>query len=359
MYIKRKRVIIPLIILVTLIIARLYLPTFLKNYINNTLSNIPGYYGHVKDIDVHLYKGTYVIHNLYLNKTGAKTDVPFLEFKKTDISLQWDALFKGKIVTQIELFQPKLIYVFENQQQKTEEDAETDDWTKALKNIVPIEINKLLVNDGVLAFVQITANPNIDLHIDQLHLEATNLRNVNQSSKKLPSTLKAQGNSIGNGKLTIEGKLDVLKKIPNMDLSVKLEDANIDSLNNLTNYYANIDFDSGKYAIFSELAIADGYMQGYIKPILSNLKLHTKGEDKFLETIWEGFVGLFKFILKNHKKETLATKVNFEGNLNDVNSSPFQTTLNVLKNAWIKAYQKTVDNSIDFKNTNEKTKNKK
>lgn len=352
---RKKRFIIPLIILVVLIAARFYLPTFLKNYINKTLSNIPGYYGQVAQIDVALYRGAYTIHNLYLNKVGATEQVPFLDFNKTDISIQWRSLLKGKIVSEIDMYRPKLIYTLENQQQTNGADTDVDDWTKALKDIIPIDINRLSIENGMLAFVEVTANPTIDLNIDQLNLEATNLRNVDRSGKELPSDLKASGVSIGKGKLSIDGKLDILREIPDMDISVKLEDADVTSLNDFTSHYAKIDFDSGQYSIFGEMAIANGYMQGYVKPILTELKFHTKGEDKFLETLWEGFVGFFKFVFKNQRKQTLATKVNFEGDLNNVGTKPLQTVFNTLKNAWIKAYKTTVDDSIDFEGTEEES----
>ncbi len=72
-------------------------------------------------------------------------------------------------------------------------------------------------------------------------------------------------------------------------------------------------------------------------------------EDGFLETLWEGFAGFFKFILKNKSKNTLVTKVPIEGDLNDVKSKTFPAVLNIIKNGWIKAFQEKVDDEIDFK----------
>ena len=51
---KKKRLTVPLIILAILLVARLLLPYFVKNYVNKVLSDIPGYYGHVEDIDISL-----------------------------------------------------------------------------------------------------------------------------------------------------------------------------------------------------------------------------------------------------------------------------------------------------------------
>ena len=74
---KRKRYNIIFIILILLIAFRFYLPTLVKNYVNNALTEIPGYYGQIKDIDIALFRGAYVINGLYLDKVNAETKGPF------------------------------------------------------------------------------------------------------------------------------------------------------------------------------------------------------------------------------------------------------------------------------------------
>lgn len=90
---------IPAIIIVLLIGFRLVLPYIVKNYVNKVLADIPGYYGHVEDIDLSLITGAYTIKQLYLNKVNADTEIPFLDFERTHISIEWSALFKGRIVS--------------------------------------------------------------------------------------------------------------------------------------------------------------------------------------------------------------------------------------------------------------------
>src|SRR6185503_1507625 len=103
----RKRVIL-FTIIVALIIFRLFLPVIVKNYVNKVLNRIPGYHGWVDDIDISLYRGAYVINGLHLYKNGNKK--PMLDFPKTDISIEWRALFHGKIVSEIKAYQPVFNY---------------------------------------------------------------------------------------------------------------------------------------------------------------------------------------------------------------------------------------------------------
>jgi hypothetical protein len=344
---KKKRYAVPLIIIAVLVVFRLLLPFIVKNYVNGVLADIPGYYGQVKDIDISLVRGAYVIDSLYLNTVNGDSEVPFLNFEKTDISVEWKSLLKGKIVSEIVMTRPQVTYVFEDQETDSLADPEVDDWSKALTDLVPIDINHLQIVDGKAAFVQLTADPTIDLYLNDVALNATNLRNVTRTGRELPSTVHATARSIGNGQVQLDGKMDLVREIPDMDVSFSLENATITAFNDFTNYYAGIDFAEGNFNLYSEMAIADGFLTGYVKPLLQDSKLIEK-EDRFFEKIWEGFVGFFKFILKNQGNNTLATKVPIEGDLNAVESKVWPTVFNIFKNAWISAYQGVVDDEVTF-----------
>lgn len=354
---KKKRYTLPIIIVVLIIAARLYLPYWLEDHVNEVLANIPGYYGQVEDIDVSLYRGAYEIKGLYLNKVNAETQVPFLNFPSNDISIEWKSLFKGKIVSEIIMFNPEVIYIFEDQNKENPEaeggSANIDDWTKVLTDLVPIDINHFEAHNGKVAFVELQQEPNIDLYINKIELVADNLRNVRGANRTLPSTVNATGITIGEGTMKLEGKINLIKEIPDMDLSLAIEGGDVTALNNFTRHYAGIDFESGTFGLYSEVAIADGYMKGYLKPLLKDTELIGK-EDGFLGVLWEGFVGFFKFLLKNQSTDTLATKVPLEGDLNNVDAGIWATVFNIFENAWIKAFSGEVDDDIEFKDAFQK-----
>lgn len=359
---RKKRFLVPIIIVVTLIIIRLLLPVVVKKYVNGVLAEIPGYYGAVEDIDLALFRGAYVIHHLFLNKVNAGSEVPYLDLEKTDISVEWGALLDGRIVSEVILTRPTIIYVFEDQQD-TVGDAEYEDWTKALTDLVPIDINRLEIIDGKAAFVEITAEPSIDLNMHTIYLHATNLQNVIQQERTLPSNVHGTAVSIGQGQVKLDGNMNLVKEVPDMDIAFSLEHADAKALNDFTNHYAGIDFEEGDFNLYSEIAIADGYLTGYIKPLLKDSKLISK-EDGFLSTLWEGFVGFFKFLLKNQRTDTLATNVPIEGDLTEVSGKVWPTIFNIFKNAWISGFQGVLDGTIEFEDAEagadrEKEKDKK
>ena len=82
-------------VLVLLIVARLMLPYFVTRYVNKVSADIDGYEGSISDVDIHLIRGAYSIHDLKLFKVNGHEKVPFIDISTIDLSVEWSALFKG------------------------------------------------------------------------------------------------------------------------------------------------------------------------------------------------------------------------------------------------------------------------
>ena len=343
MKIKKKWGIL-LVLLIAALIFRLYLPTLAKNYVNKSLSELSGYHGSITDIDIALIRGAYVIKGLKLYNSNAVSDVPFIDFPKTDISVEWRALFSGRIVSEIYLYDPVLIYVFQDMQV---DEADGDDWTELLTELVPVEINHFVIEGGKFAYVDTEADPTIDVSVRDVAFTADNLRNVIQKEKKLPSPIKGTGVSIGNGNMTIDGKVNMMKQIPDADLNIKLEATNLTAFNDVAKEYGKIDFESGDVNVYSELAIADGFMKSYFKVLFSNIKFHSE-EDKILETLWEGLIAFFELILKNKKTDNFAIKVPIEGQIESYSVKTWPAIASIFKNGFVKAFKSEIDDDIEY-----------
>ena len=60
----KKPLKITLIVIAALICVRLILPYVILHYANKNLASIPGYYGHIEDIDLALIRGAYRIDSI-------------------------------------------------------------------------------------------------------------------------------------------------------------------------------------------------------------------------------------------------------------------------------------------------------
>jgi len=341
----KKRWILLLVLIIGLIVFRIYLPTLVKNYVNKVLAEIPGYYGSITDVDIALYRGAYVIKGLNLVNTNATSDIPLIKFPRNDISVEWRALFRGNIVAEIYLYDPELNYVVEDMQTNG---ADDEDWTKVLTDLVPIKINHFEIEGGKLAYIELAADPKIDISVKDLKFTAENLRNVKDEENTLPSPMQGSGTSIGKGKLTIDGKVNLLKKIPDADLNIKLEKTQLASFNDVSKAYAKMDFKTGNVDAYSEIALADGNLTGYFKVLFSQVKFHSE-DDTFLETIWESLGVFLKFILKNRNTENFAVKAPIEGNIESLSVKTWPTIGSIFRNAFIKGFRSGIDEEVEYK----------
>lgn len=326
-----------------LIAGRVYLPIWLTDYVNKTLDNIPGYSGSVRDVDVALLRGAYVIHDLKLLRTVKDIPVPFLDIRKSDLSLQWGALFNGEIVGDVTLYNPVINFAVGRSGQTAQTGANTD-WTVPIKELMPLDINFLEINNGRLSYKDFSTAPNIDLFIEDLFLRATNIRNVEEKSAALPSALVATGKSIGGGDLRIDGNMNILRRIPDLSVKGKLEKVSLPAMNNYARAFAGIDFNSGNLDIYTDLNVKDGKVSGFVKPLARNIDLidPEKEGGNPLNLLWESLVSVVLEVFENQPRDQVATQIPLEGSI-DSPDTDFWATLNgILKNAFVKAYTNTV-----------------
>ena len=111
----KKKYIILISVLALLLIARIILPYAVLHYSNKTLSEMNGYYGHIDDIDLSLYRGAYIIHSMYLNKADSvsKKQTEFFKSRDIDLSVEWGAIFHGSLVGKMVFDSPVLIFTKE------------------------------------------------------------------------------------------------------------------------------------------------------------------------------------------------------------------------------------------------------
>lgn len=339
------------LLLLALVVVRLALPGIVKNYVNKKLNELPGYTGHVDDIDIHLIRGAYVIKGLRLKKKTDPAKYPFLFIDQADLSLEWGAIFKGRLVGEVILDRPAVNILATEELNK---EPSKDSWTKTVKALMPMTINRLQVNDGKFAYLDLQKKPATNLHIDHMQLTAHNLANVEKNAKPLPSHVSLTGTSIGGGHLKADMDINVLKDIPDLALGMSLKGTNLLSLNGFFEGNAKMDVERGNIDIFSKLTLKNGGMSGYVKPFISNLKVldvkkDIKKKGGILRVVKKAVVGLFAKVVTNPKTKKIATLIPIKGNVKDPKTSGWATFVGVLKNAFIQAFHESLSNELKAK----------
>jgi hypothetical protein len=329
-------------LILALIAARIYAPIWIKDHVNKVLDDIPGYSGSVEDIDLALYRGAYVIHGLKIFKDGKDIPIPFIDFPRSDLSLQWGALFRGEIVGDVTLNNPKINFAVGRSGQ-TSQTGTTTDWTKPIQELMPLDINWVEIDNGTITYQDFSAREKVDLSIYNLNARATNLRNVEDKNAPLPSTLTARAVSVGKGQLALDGRMNILRPIPDFDMKAKLESVNLPALNDYARSAAGIDFTTGTLNIYSDLKVKDGNLSGFIKPLATNITLIDLEKDSSpIGVIWESIVSVVLEVFQNQPKDQFGTQIQLEGKIDNPETNFWQTLGGILRNAFVKAYSNTV-----------------
>jgi hypothetical protein len=349
---KKKRRIILLSIIVVLVVFRLLLPWIVLRYVNNKLANLEEYYGHVDDIDIHLYRGAYVIKDINIvrkESKGTKIDtIPFFKSDAIDLSVEWKALFKGAIVGEIAVEKPVVNFV--NEAHKGEDvKADTADFKQLIDDLMPIRVNRFDIHQGQIHYRDMNSSPKLDLAIRNLNVTATNLTNVTDSKELLPATAKATAEAY-DGKLDLDVKFDALAEKPTFDLTTNFTGINLVKLNPMLQAYGNFDVKKGTFSMYAEFAGKKGTFGGYVKPVLKDLDVvqWNKEEGDFKQIVWETVVGVTAELLQNQKKEQLATKIPINGSFDKVNVNIWRAISYVLRNAFFQAIKPSVDYTINI-----------
>jgi hypothetical protein len=339
------------IILVVLICIRLLLPYVVLHYANRSLASMDGYYGHVDDINIALIRGAYQLKNIYINKVDSVTDVQttFFHSEVIDLSVEWKALFHGAIVGEL-VFQRPLLRFTKDKAEPKQVTQDTTDFRIILKKFMPLKINRFEVHHGVIEYRDSTSKPVVNLDMTETYILAQNLKSVYKTEENiLPATVQAKS-YLYEGYLDYKMKLNPLADRPQFDINAELVNTNLVKLNNFFKAYGKFDVNKGSFGLYTEMAAADGKFKGYVKPIIQDLDVVGPEDrsDSFLQKIWEHIVGAAGMVLRNWRKDQVATKIPIEGDYDNPKIGTLEALVEVLLNAYVQALMPSIDNQISL-----------
>lgn len=345
---KRKKWLrIGFYVLLLLITLRIFLPYITLHFINNRLSHLHGYYGHVADLDISLYRGAYIVKDIYINisDTTTQRQTPFFSSSSVDISIEWRSLFKGEIVSELVAYTPLLRFT-EGVAEPEQLEKDTNDFRMILKTFTPIKVNRFEVFNGKLQYIDRSVTPEVDIFLDNAHVLANNLSNV-EDTTLLPATVTATAD-VYEGKMTFNMRINALANDPTYDLNAEIKGANLVKLNTFFKAYADFDVNRGIFDASLELAAKDRKYIGYIKPVIKDLDVvgPEDRKDSVLRKLWEGIIGVAGDLLENPKTNQIGTKIPIAGNYGDQAIGTWYAILATLRNGFIQAIYPTLDNQV-------------
>jgi hypothetical protein len=347
-----------LLFAVVLVIARLALPTYLEHYVNRVLDQSTEFDGRIGQVDVHLWRGAYSIHDVDIVKTTHSVPVPFFEARRVDFSLDWNALMHGGLRGKVVMDNPRLNFVHG----PTDEESQTganEPWLAIMDDLYPFRIDHTEINHGEIHFQAFHTDPPVDIYLSHVEAVITNLTNVRDEIDPLMASVTAHGSAMDPlmpdgapgsrvatddaGQARFEFKMDFDPNAyrPTFVLAARMLDLDVTALNELTLAYGKFDFESGTSDFVIELTARNGLIDGYAKPLFRDLVVIGARDFETndpLRVFWEALVGVTQEVFQNQSRGQFGTRLAIEGDLNDPRVDLFEIVGNVLRNAFVRAY---------------------
>ena len=122
---------------------------------------------------------------------------------------------------------------------------------------------------------------------------------------------------------------------------MKIEHTKMRAMNDLLRAYGNFDVTAGLFSLYSELKVKNGQVEGYVKPLFKDMKVYDARQDNektLFRQLYEGLVGGVAKLLENTARDEVATRTDVSGPLENPRSSTWQTVVNLVTNAFFKAF---------------------
>jgi hypothetical protein len=214
------------------------------------------------------------------------------------------------------------------------------------RQAVNIRIRELDIGDSRLAFEDEAPDPPYTLFINRANIRLENLGNHQVHG---PAHLDLTGKFMGSGSTKVDGTFLASGEGPEFAMKVAILNTDMRALNPLLRAHGRFDVVQGEFTVYAQLGVKDRRIAGYVKPMFSNLKVYDYDKDKNkgpLQQAKEMVIEAAAHVFKNSQTKKVATQVDLSGTLKDPNVSTWQTFVEVVRNAFIKAILPGFDREV-------------
>lgn len=176
-----------------------------------------------------------------------------------------------------------------------------------------LEVDALTLRNSRFGFENKGATPPYRVFISNLSLDLDHLSN---QPGQVASGFHAHGAFMGSGTTTLKGRVRTSAKPVDVEVHLDVEDAKLTSLNGLLMAHAGVDVADGQFSLFSEIKVKNGTIEGYIKPLIKNLKIYDRQKDKgkrFGKRVEMHVLQFLANLFRNRDSKAVATVVRISG----------------------------------------------
>ncbi len=337
MKLRNKTAVIMCALGLILVVFWLSFSAIATKVVNKKISRIGEYRGTVSAVHLNFWRGAYSLENFKLVKIANTASVPFVNVKRIDFNVRWKALLHGVFVGDMELFSPEVNFVDADKPEGKQGNLKGAgaDGKKAVKELSPLKIDRILIHDGRVHFKRLDGDPPVDIYLHEIRAEITNLTNSKDLSQSLMATAEARGRAMSEGRFDLNLAMNPFAAQPTFETRTRLT-FSLPELNDFLKEYLSLEAKAGRVDLFIEGAAAEGQFIGYVKPLVQGIDfIEMKNKDKSPGDIVKGGVAkVLSNLFENRKKGDNATKIELQGSFNDPDIKILDAILSFFRNAF-------------------------
>lgn len=342
------------VLLAVFILLYILAPYLTKLYLNERVLNDLGeYQGHVDYVALRPIRGGGTLQELRIWRKDGDSDEPMVLIKESQVDLIWADLFRRRLGAKISLHDPEINIIAV----EPDPDVEPPDWDEiiaAYEGLFPFILHQFHVVNGQIKFQNFDTEPNIHVSASNIEILLTNLTNIRDIKGDRRASLHLSGTLLEEGSIAARAHIDPYE-VNDFEFASEITDIQLPELNDIARAYANLDFASGHGEILVEVKGSEGELSGYIKPLFEDIEILNWEQDVEeqekgpISLAWEGIANLGKSILLSPTTEKVATEIEVEGTLDDLEIDTWGTVAGFFRNAFVESL------SAEFEGTTELT----
>jgi hypothetical protein len=201
-----------------------------------------------------------------------------------------------------------------------------------------VAAGRISIEDATLGFVNEQAEPRYRVYLSDIDARVENF--TSRLTGERPMTARVTAQFMGSGETVVAATVRAEREGPDFDLSTRIEPTDVRRMNDLLRAHAGIDVASGLLSVYSELHVTGGRVDGYVKPLIRDLKVYEPQQDRDKSVgrkLKEKAANLVSKLLGNRPREEIATVAPIAGPLQDPKADTWATMINLVQNAFFEA----------------------
>jgi hypothetical protein len=248
-------------------------------------------------------------HDYQLKATGG--------FLSTDGTMEYTPEASVAHLTQVRIEDLRLDYITSRATRALEEAhaREAAQLAKQVRNApkLLLQVDSLTLTHGELGFVDQASAPPYRLFLGDVDLKLDNLSNQANLGR---SRFEAWGRFMGHGATSLSGLFQPAADPVDFSVRLQLDDARLPDLNDCLLARWGVDVAEGLVSVYAELTVKNRHVEGYLKPLLRNVKVYDRGKDRAKPFGKRVEMHLLQFLagaFKNRSTQDVATVTTLSG----------------------------------------------